>query len=181
MKEFIRKLTYNKPAIVFIAIMTTMIILTSLYKGEVQVDEEGNIASEIMNLHYKYSEKWERVPTEISQTLYIKNEKGENELLITLYSYPLQIVNATEENAYEEIEKLYTDAYETTYGEPIEIDGVRADLINYYSKAENYGGRIYVLVHNNVGYTIMFTESMSEFKEIENPIIEEFLANVYLN
>ncbi len=181
MKEFFRRLTYNKPILIFIAIMAGFIIATTLYRGSPEVDEDGNIESEIMNLHYKYNENWERIPTEISQTLYIKNDKGENELLITVYSFPLQIVNATPENAHEEIGKVYIEAYETKKGESIEIDGEKAELINYYSPAENFGGKIYIMVHNEVGYSIMFTESMTEFTEIDNPIIDEFLNNVYFN
>ncbi len=182
MKEFFRKLFYDKTVVIFVAFLVIAGVSLTMFRGETKVDENGYAESAIMNLHYKYKADWERIPTEISQTLYIKDVEGNNEGLITMYAYPLQILGATNpEDGIVAMEKAYTDAYETQKNEPIEIDGVTMQYLDYFSEHDQFGGRIYLGIHNDVGYTIMFTEEMLESKKIEDPIIDQFLGDLYFN
>ncbi len=163
---------------IFILIIVISFVGT-LKKGKAQVDENGYIDSSLMDMQYKYKEEWEKVPQEFSSTLYIKDENGENKTIITMYAFPLNLLNATEENAYDVIRQTYTGAYTILDTNEIEIDGKRSVVLDYYSQTENFGGKIYILVNNNVGYTIMCTEKMTEPTIIDNEIIEEFLKYVH--
>ncbi len=182
MKEFFRKLFYDKPLVIFVCVLAVAGLSLTLYKGEVEVDENGYAESAIMDLHYKYDAQWERIPTEISQTLYIKDEEGNNELLITMYAYPLQIFGATNpEDGLAAMEKAYVDVYETQKNEPIVIDGEQVEYYDYYSEKDQFGGRIYLTIHNNIGYTIMFTVPMTGPTKFDNPIVDQFLGQLYFN
>ncbi len=171
----------RKLLLIFFAIILGLSLLKTFTKGEVKVDADGNYEAILMNLSYKYKPEWERVPTDINTTLYVKDEEGNNKLLITLYAYPLNVVGATKETAYDDIAKLYSDEYETETGEETTIDGKKATTLYFYSKDNQFGGKIYIVVDGEVGYTIMFTEEMHEFEKVDNELNAEFLANLSFN
>lgn len=173
------ELDKNKIAMIFVGIVVIAVFLINSHKGSPQIDENGYIQSSLEGLWYKYDATWERIPTDINTTLYVKDDEGNNKLLITLYAYPLAIADALSDDPYGDIEKLYTEVYETTDIEQTELDGLRADKFHFFSQEEQFGGDIYIVVNGKVGYTIMFTEPMDSMQSLsETQITDQFLSDI---
>lgn len=173
------ELDKNKITMIIVGIAVIFVFLINSHKGSPEIDENGYIQSSLQGLWYKYNATWDRIPTDINTTLYVKDENGNNELLITLYAYPLAIADALSDDPYGDIEKLYTDVYDTTEIEQTELDGLRADKFHFFYDEEKFGGDIYIVVDGKVGYTIMFTEPMDTMSSLtKTQITNQFLSDI---
>ncbi len=172
----------NKILLIIFIVVLVFSFLNTLKRGTIVTDENGYIDSYIFDIGYKYHESWERIPTESSATLFIKDEDETNELIINIHAFPLKLVGATPENAYETIEGVYKEVYETTRCEDTVIDGVKTTHINYFSDDGDFGGDIYIVVDEDIGYSIMFTEEMQSFEQIQDgEIRDQFLEDMTIN
>lgn len=173
------KITKKNILVMLFVIVLSISFLATCQRGEVIVDENGYADSFLNTLQYKYKPEWNRIPTETSATMYIKNEENVNELILTIYAFPLKLLQATPENAYDVIAQTYKDAYDVFDETELTIDDRKAVMLNYYSDEEKFGGRIYIIVNDNVGYSIMCTEQMDEPTYMDNDIVDEFISYIH--